>query len=51
LLRKCNAAENKHQDDAPATAAISHRHRRTGALNNGGKMKICKKHQTFEVIE
>jgi len=51
LLRKCNAAENKHQDDAPATAAISHRHRRTGALNNGGKMKICKKHQTFEVIK
>jgi len=25
-------------------------HRHTKALNNGGKMKICEKHQTFELI-
>jgi len=50
-LRKGNAVQNRHQDNAPATTAIGHRHHHTGALNNGGKMKICKKHQTFEVIE
>jgi len=35
-------------DNAPETTAIRHGH--TGALNSGGKMTICKKHQTFEVI-
>jgi len=40
--------KNRHQDNAPATTAVGHRH--TRALNNGGKMKICKKHQTSEVI-
>jgi len=25
--------------------------RYTRALNNGGKIKICEKHQTFEVIK
>jgi len=40
--------KNRHQGIAPATTAVGHRHPR--ALNNGGKMKICNKHQTFEVI-
>jgi len=38
-----------HRDNAPATTSVGYRH--TGALNNCGKMKICKKHQTFEAIE
>jgi len=49
LLRKGNAVENRHQDNAPATTAIGHR--RTRALNDGGNRKICKRHQTSEVIE
>jgi len=27
LLRKGNAVENRHQDNAPETTAIDHRHR------------------------
>jgi len=38
----------KHQDNSPATIAVGHCH--TTALSSEGKMKICKKHQTFEVI-
>ena len=37
-----------HQNNAPTITAVSHCHTRT--LNNGEKMKICKKHQSFEVI-
>jgi len=44
-----NAGENRHQDNAPATTAIDHHH--TRGLNNGAKLKICKKHQTFHVIK
>jgi len=40
--------QTARQDYTPATIAIGHHH--TIALNNGGKMKICKKHQIFEVI-
>jgi len=40
--------KNKHRNNAPATTAVGHGH--TGALHSGGKMKICKKHQIFEVI-
>jgi len=40
--------KNKHQDNAPATTTVAHRH--TRALNSGGKLVICKEHQTFEVI-
>jgi len=45
-----NAAlkKNKHRDNASAITANGHR--RTGALKSGGKIKICIKHQTFEVI-
>jgi len=44
LLKK-----NRHQDNPPATTAIGHRH--TIVLNIvRGKMKFCKKRQTFEVI-
>jgi len=41
LLRLSNAEEKKcrHQDNAPTTTAIDHRH--TRALNNGRKMTIC----------
>jgi len=49
-LREGNAVKNRHQDNAPATTAIGRRHRHTSELNNGGKMKISKKHQTFEII-
>jgi len=38
----------EHRNNAPTTIAVG-RHC-TGALNNWGKMKICKKHQTFEAI-
>lgn len=38
-IRRCNAA---------TITAGGHRH--TGALNNGDKMKICKKHQIFEAF-
>jgi len=48
LLRKGYTHEKKHLKNAPATTAIGHRH--AGAVNSGGTMKICKKHQTFEVI-
>jgi len=40
--------QNRDQDNAPATTAVGHSH--TRALNNVGKMKICEKHQIFEVI-
>jgi len=33
------------------TSGIGQQHRHTRALNNGGKMNICKTYQTFEVIE
>jgi len=46
---KATLKKNKHQDNAPATTAIGHRHAR--GLNNGGKIKICKRHQIFEVME
>jgi len=36
-------------NNALATAAIGHRH--TRALNSGGIMRICKKHQTFFSVE
>jgi len=36
--------KNRHQDNTSATTAIDLRH--TIALNNGGKMKICKKRIT-----
>jgi len=41
--------KNRHQDNVPITTAIGHH--RAIALNglNGG-IKICEKHQTFEVI-
>jgi len=51
LLRIDNAVENRHQDNAQATTAIVHRHSYRKALNNGGKMKICETHETFEVIK
>jgi len=38
----------EHRKIAPTTIAIDRRH--IGALNNWGKIKICKKHQTFEAI-
>jgi len=37
-----------HRNNAPATTAVGQRH--TGALNNEGKMKICKKYQPFDAI-
>jgi len=40
--------KRQHRVNAPATAAIGHRH--TGALNCEEKIKICKKHETFEAI-
>jgi len=40
--------KKKHRNNAPATTAVGHGH--TGALNCGGKTKIGKKHQAFEVI-
>ena len=39
----------KHRNTSRTTTAFGLHH--TGALNNGGNMKISKKHQTFEVIE
>jgi len=48
LLRKTMLKKNRHQDNAGATTVIGHRY--TRALNSGGKMKICKKLQTFELI-
>jgi len=33
---------------APTTTAVGRRH--AGALHNGDKMKIGKKHQTFEAL-
>jgi len=39
---------NEHRNNAPATAAISHRH--TEALNRGEKMENCRKHQIFKSV-
>jgi len=49
LLRQGNTEEKTHRDNAPASSVIGHRH--TVALNSGGTMKTCKKHQTFEAID
>jgi len=46
---KAMLMKNKHRNNAPETTAVGHHH--TGALNSGEKVKICKKHQTFEVIK
>ena len=35
-------------NNAPAVASTAAGHRHIGALNSGGKMMICKKHQTFK---
>jgi len=49
LLRKGSIEEKQTPTQlAPAFTATGHCH--TRALNSGGKMKICIKHQTFEVI-
>jgi len=40
---------HKHRNNLQTTTLFGLHH--TGALNNWGKMKICKKHQTFEAIE
>jgi len=42
MRRKC-------QNNSRTTTTFGFHH--TGALNNCGKMKICKKNQTFEAIE
>jgi len=39
----------KYRHNSRTTTAFGLHH--TGASNNWGKMKICKKHQTFEAIE
>jgi len=44
ILMRC-----EHQNNAPTTAAVGLHH--TGALNNRGKTKICRKHQIFEANE
>jgi len=38
-----------HRNNSPTTTAFGLHH--TVALNNSGKMRICKKHRTFEAIE
>jgi len=39
----------EHRHNAPATTAVGLHY--TRALNNWGKMEICKKYQTFEAIQ
>ena len=46
---KAKLMRRKYRDNSRTTTAFGLHH--TGALNNWGKMKICKKHQTFEAIE
>jgi len=46
---KAILVRRKHRNNALTTTAIGLHH--TGTLNNSGKMKICKKHQTIEAIE
>ena len=50
LLPEGNTAEKQTPDNAPENTCTEICHHHTGALNSGGKIKICEKHQTFEVI-
>jgi len=45
---KAILVQHKHPTNASATTTVGHRH--TGTLHSGGKIKICKTHQAFEMI-
>ena len=49
LLHKALLMRREHRNSAPTTIAVGRRY--TGALNDWGKVKIRKKHQTFEANE